>query len=119
MEHERRTVVEGWAKAALVETNSYARTMCKPTHGEHTSRVSEKNGVSLLYIMLETHHSGREALMYSCTINQLTRTWNSRRQNPPTQTQYTNTRRKCVQAFAPSLRFGGVVVRLLPREGEI
>ena len=28
------------------------------------SRVSDQNGVSLLYIMLEIHHSGWEPLMY-------------------------------------------------------
>ena len=32
------------------------------------SRVSNQNGVSLLYIMLEIHHSGREPLIYSTDI---------------------------------------------------
>ena len=31
----------------------------------HISRVSDQNGVSLLYIMLEIHHHGREPLIWS------------------------------------------------------
>ena len=31
----------------------------------YISRVPERNGVSLLYIMLEIHHSGREPLISS------------------------------------------------------
>ena len=31
----------------------------------YISRVSDQNGVSLLYIMLEIHHSGREPLKFS------------------------------------------------------
>ena len=32
----------------------------------YKSRVSDQNGVSLLYIMLEIHHSGREPSSYRC-----------------------------------------------------
>ena len=31
-------------------------------------RVSDQNGVSLLYIMLEMHHSGREPSNYVCIL---------------------------------------------------
>ena len=31
------------------------------------SRVSDQNGVSLLYIMLEIHHSGQEPSIYTHT----------------------------------------------------
>ena len=31
----------------------------------HSLRVSDQNGVSVLYIMLEIHHSGREPLIFS------------------------------------------------------
>ena len=31
----------------------------------HNSRVSDQNGVSLLYIIIEIHHSGRKPSMYT------------------------------------------------------
>ena len=39
--------------------------MATQTGRKHISRVSDQNGVSLLYIMLEVHHSGREPLICS------------------------------------------------------
>ena len=39
----------------------YQLTVCRV----HISRVSDQNGVSLLYIMLEIHHSGWEPSIYT------------------------------------------------------
>ena len=46
----RRERKEGWN----TKRNKHTRKQV------HKSRVSDENGVSLLYIMLEIHHSGRE-----------------------------------------------------------
>ena len=48
--------------------STHQKLPSQPQHTDsNTSRVSNQNGVSLLYIMLEIHHSGREPL--TCTSN--------------------------------------------------
>ena len=48
----------------LAECNAYHMDITVQT-SSCISRVSDKNGVSLLYIMLEIHHSGQEPLIYN------------------------------------------------------
>ena len=58
-------------KKPTTKTVYSVNTITNVLHHTYISRISDQKGVSLLYIMLEIHHSGREPSIYgySLTLN--------------------------------------------------
>ena len=53
---------------SINKANTFVKTKTVYVGGKShskTLRVSDQNGISLLYILIEIHHSGREPLTYS------------------------------------------------------
>ena len=57
---EEDVVMPGSQQGSHQSSNAEVTCMAPPAKSLHSSRVPDQNGVSLLYIMFEIHHSGRE-----------------------------------------------------------